>query len=115
MTDSDSAGGTAPQRRRRHPVWGRETPHKNPNFIGREKELADLRSYLLADSAALIGQPVQAVYGLGGVGKTELAAEYAHRFRDEYDLVWWIRAEREDGIAAALIGLGTRLGLENFR
>jgi tetratricopeptide (TPR) repeat protein len=60
----------------------------------------------------MIGQPVQAIYGLGGIGKTELAAEYAHRFRDDYDLVWWIRAEREESINAALVSLGHRLGLE---
>ena len=123
MTSPASSVGDASMPRRRHVYWGREIPFRNRNFIGREKELADLRSFLLADSTALIGQPaqtptgqpVQAVYGLGGVGKTELAAEYAHRYRNEYELVWWIRAEREENIAAALIGLGTRLGLDNFQ
>ena len=108
------AAVTAPPRRR-NALWGWEIPFRNRNFVGREQELADLRSFLLAGSTALIGQPVQAVYGLGGVGKTELAAQYAHRYRDEYDLVWWICAEREESITAAFIGLGTRLGLENFR
>jgi tetratricopeptide (TPR) repeat protein len=123
MTSPASSAGDAALPRRRHAIWGREIPFRNRNFIGRKKELEDLRSFLLADSTALIGQPVQTptgqpvqtVHGLGGVGKTELAAEYAHRYRGEYDLVWWIRAEREENIAAALIGLGTRLGLENFR
>src|SRR5260370_3767226 len=114
MTDPVSAPGKAVPRRR-HRVWGREIPHRNTDFIGREKELADLHKYLADHSAALIGQPVQALYGLGGIGKTELAAEYAHRFRDDYDLVWWIRAEREETITGALVALGTRLGLEEFR
>ncbi len=115
MTSPAPSVGDAAVPRRRRAIWGKEIPFRNPNFIGREKELAELHSFLEDDSAALIGQPMQTVHGLGGVGKTELAAEYAHRYRDEYDLVWWIRAEREDGIAAALVGLGTRLGLENFR
>ena len=37
---------------------------------------------------------VQTLYGLGGVGKTQLALEYAHRFAADYDLIWWIDAEQ---------------------
>lgn len=114
MTGPGSSSGDATPPRGRQPVWGREIPIRNRNFIGREEELATLRSQLLAGSTALIGQPVQALYGLGGVGKTELAAEYAHRYRHEYDLVWWIRAEREEAITAALVALGTRLDLQEF-
>jgi len=87
MTDPTNSASSGGAHRMRHAVWGREIPFRNPHFIGREKELADLRAHLLADSTALIGQPVQAVYGLGGVGKTELAAEYAHRYREHYDLL----------------------------
>ncbi len=116
MTTTDrgySTTGTVS--RGRVQVWGREIPFQNPHFIGRDEELALLRSHLLTDSTALISHPVQALYGLGGVGKTELAAEYANRYRSEYDLVWWIRAEREEAITAAFVALGTRLGLEEFR
>jgi tetratricopeptide (TPR) repeat protein len=117
MTSPASSAGDADLPRRRRAIWGREIPFRNPDFIGRADELAVLHSFLggKPSSTALIGHPVETVHGLGGVGKTELAAEYAHRYRHEYDLVWWIRAEQEDSIAAALIGLGTRLGLENFQ
>jgi hypothetical protein len=69
---------------------------------------------LTSGSPAVIRQPPQALYGLGGIGKTEIAAEYAHRFSSEYDVVWWIRADQEDSIRSALVGLGRRLGLQDF-
>ena len=54
-----------------------------------------MREKLLAGDRAV----VQALHGMGGVGKTQLAVEYAHRFAAGYDLVWWITAEQ-----AGLIG-----------
>ena len=47
----------------------------------------------------------QALYGLGGVGKTQLALEYAHRFMADYDLVWWVPSERSEEISVALAEL----------
>jgi transcriptional regulator with XRE-family HTH domain/tetratricopeptide (TPR) repeat protein len=101
--------------RNRHVVWSRDIPFRNRHFIGRERELAELRAGLVADSSVLISQPAQAVFGLGGVGKTELAAEYAHRYRDDYDIVWWMRAERQETIETGFIALGQRLGLPGIR
>ena len=101
--------------RRRAVAWSREIPFRNPHFTGRERELRAIRDRLSADSAALISQPPQAIYGLGGVGKTEIAAEYCHRYGQDYDVVWWIRAEQEDTLRNALIALGQRLGLSGFR
>jgi tetratricopeptide (TPR) repeat protein len=101
--------------RRRYAIWGREIPFRNPHFTGRTKELEALRRRLNEGSPAVLGQPPQPLYGLGGVGKTEIAAEYAHRFRDDYDLVWWIRAEQADTIINALIALGQQLSLPDFR
>ncbi|MFI6298999.1 FxSxx-COOH system tetratricopeptide repeat protein [Nonomuraea sp. NPDC050790] len=106
------SGDPAP--RPRHVVWGREVPFRNPNFTGRARVLAELRERLTRDATALLNQPPQPVYGLGGIGKTEVAAEYAHRFRGDYDLVWWIRAEREETIINALIALGKRMRLDDF-
>jgi tetratricopeptide (TPR) repeat protein len=108
--ESRDSGG----RRRRSLIWGSEVPFRNPHFIGRETELQKLHEQLASGVTAVIRQPPEALYGLGGVGKSEIAAEFAHRFSSEYDVVWWIRADQEDSIRGALIGLGRRLGLRDF-
>ncbi len=69
-------------------VWN--VPARNPGFTGRDDLLAEVRERLLAGDRAV----VQALYGMGGVGKTQLAAEYAHRFAGAYDLAWWIEPSR---------------------
>jgi tetratricopeptide (TPR) repeat protein len=96
-------------------IWGREIPFRNRHFTGRTRQLAELRERLLAASTAIIGQPVMPLYGLGGVGKTEIAAEYAHRYRDEYSLCWWVRSEQRDLIVNSLLNLGRMMQLRDFR
>ncbi|MFD0521294.1 FxSxx-COOH system tetratricopeptide repeat protein [Paractinoplanes durhamensis] len=80
-------------------VWN--VRRRNPAFTGREAELAGLRQRLCSGDRAL----VQALHGIGGVGKTELVVEYAHLFANEYDLVWWIDAERPELIGEQLAAL----------
>ncbi|HVS41184.1 MAG TPA: NB-ARC domain-containing protein, partial [Candidatus Dormibacteraeota bacterium] len=77
-------------------------PRVVAHFTGRDTELARLEEALGERHQAVI---TQTVTGLGGVGKTQLAAAYAHRHVDEYEVVAWVRAE-DGGIAdlAALAG-----------
>jgi hypothetical protein len=86
-------------------VWG-SVPLRNAAFTGREKLLAAVRETLLAGDRAV----VQALHGVGGVGKTQLAAEYAHRFAADYDVVWWINAGRAGLIGGQVAGLANELG-----
>ena len=98
-------------------IWGSEIPFRNPDFVGREEQLIALRGQLETGGPAVITQPSEPVtkhppgtlFGLGGVGKTEIATEYAHRYQHEYDIVWWVRADQEDSIRASLVALGRRL------
>jgi DNA-binding SARP family transcriptional activator len=99
---------TADIRRERFPgVWN--APPRNPRFTGRSDLLDDLHRRLRGSAGVL---SVQALYGMGGVGKTQLAVEYAHRYAADYDIVWWIDAEQPVLIPAQLVTLADRLGLD---
>jgi NB-ARC domain len=76
------------------------------HFTGRDAELDAIDAALgVADRAVV----TQAITGLGGVGKSQLAVRYVHQHADEYDIVAWIRAE--DGGIADLSELAAELGL----
>ncbi|NUT40685.1 MAG: tetratricopeptide repeat protein [Thermoactinospora sp.] len=78
-------------------VWN--VPARNAAFTGRAAVLDSLRRELTGGAQAVVLP--QALYGLGGVGKTQVALEYAHRFRADYDVVWWISAENQERIHTA--------------
>jgi tetratricopeptide (TPR) repeat protein len=89
--------------------------HDAAAFVGRERELADLRELLWnggtaaltrADAKGLIDEAV--LRGMGGIGKTTLARAYAFRHRGDYHAVWWLRAESEETLIEDLIELGAR-------
>ncbi|HEY3606360.1 MAG TPA: FxSxx-COOH system tetratricopeptide repeat protein [Pseudonocardiaceae bacterium] len=89
-------------------VWG-GVPPRNPNFTGREELLEQLNQRL--EPGATTAVLPQALHGLGGVGKSQLAVEYAYRHRGDFDVIWWIPAELPVQIQSSLMELGQRLGL----
>lgn len=87
------------------PVW--HVPTRNASFIGRNEILEQLHDKLIGTSTPVV-LPA-ALHGLGGVGKTQVAQEYAHRFMADYDVVWWLQSEQRDMINSHLADLAPHL------
>ena len=85
-------------------------PSRNLTFTGRGPLLERLRDHFTAGPATAV--PSQVLYGLGGMGKTQTALEYAHRHKSAYDVVWWIDAAQPGYIRSALADLAPALDLE---
>lgn len=88
-------------------VWGK-VPPQNKNFTGRGELLAALREGIVNQVTAVVPH---ALHGMGGVGKTQMAVEYAYRYRDDYDLVWWIPADQPVLVRSTLAALAPHLNL----
>jgi hypothetical protein len=88
-------------------VWG-NIPPRNPNFTGRADLLRLLHQQIQGGTTAVLPH---ALHGMGGVGKSHLAVEYVYQHQGEYDLIWWIPAERATQIGASLVELAHRMNL----
>jgi tetratricopeptide (TPR) repeat protein len=86
--------------------------HPNPYFVGRKATLAEVHHQLTAADASR-GRVV--LTGLGGVGKSQLAAEYAYRHRRGYDLVWWVRGTQPTSLSSDYAALASQPPLAELK
>ena len=92
------------------------TPHwlvplpRNPYFTGREGVLKALHAQLGVGHRVALTQS-SVLHGLGGIGKTQVALEYAYRHALEYSAVFWIGAETEESIVSSLLRVASVLRL----
>jgi len=93
------------------PIWNIPYP-RNSFFLGRDKLLEErLHTQLQAGQTTALSQSPQAISGLGGIGKTQLAVEYAYRYHQDYEAVLWARAETREELIASYSTLATLLKL----
>jgi tetratricopeptide (TPR) repeat protein len=97
-------GSTTPER-----VW--MVPYRrNGFFTGRETLLTVLHTRFMTNRTAVLTQG-QAINGLGGIGKTQIAVEYAYRHRDAYRFVLWTNAATHDTLISAFVTVADGLQL----
>jgi tetratricopeptide (TPR) repeat protein len=85
-------------------IWWK-VPARNPVFTGRDGLLVKVREQMLGGDRVV----VQVLRGRGGMGKTQLAVQYAHLFAGDYDIVWWVDAEQPELIGDQLGALAVEL------
>src|SRR5450755_158956 len=91
------------------PVWYIPYP-QNPLFTGREELLTQLATTLHAGQPTALSQP-QAISGLGGIGKTQLALEYAYRYRQDYQAILWAQTDTRENLTSSYLTIATLLDL----
>lgn len=94
------------------PLWS--VPYsQNTYFTGRESLLEQLHCAL---SSGYTGSAMRkrAISGLGGVGKTQIALEYAYRYHGGYKAVFWIRAESRETLLADFMRIACLLNLIQY-
>jgi len=70
---------------------------RNRQFVGRNQSLARLH-LLLAAHPAEQNLNVVVIQGIGGVGKTQLASEYAYRYQNHFSSIFWISGANEQSV-----------------
>ncbi len=89
------------------PTWN--VPyHRNTFFTDREDILTHLHTTFTKGKSVIL---VQAISGLGGIGKTQIAVEYAYRHREEYKVILWAKAESPEILASDFMGIAELLNL----
>ena len=96
------------------PLYWNIPYQRNPFFTGREALLPHLREMLTRDGALALVQsqhPSLAISGLGGIGKTQTAVEYAYCYHQVYEAVFWIKADTRENLLMDFMAIAMLLDL----
>jgi tetratricopeptide (TPR) repeat protein len=84
---------------------------QNPYFTGREKYLEELSQSLANEFS---GQKIFALVGIGGIGKTQIALQHAHRSENIFRYVWWLHSEDPATLLNDYLGIAEDLKLPKW-
>jgi tetratricopeptide (TPR) repeat protein/transcriptional regulator with XRE-family HTH domain len=110
-TSSLSPKPTTSVEDRSPPIWNLPF-RRNPYFTGREDILRRLYDTLHQGRNIAV---MQVISGLGGVGKTQTAIEYAYRYREHYQAVLWLQASTQHELSTSVADLAEALRISESR
>ncbi|KAK4077059.1 uncharacterized protein Triagg1_4026 [Trichoderma aggressivum f. europaeum] len=87
-------------------------PLRNAKFFGRESILNEI-DHVLRNNQSAIGPIAITLSGLGGIGKSQIAREYAYRWKEQYDIILWIASETALSLDQSLRKAAVELKLDN--
>lgn len=76
-----------------------------PYFTARESELRQIRQNLSSDGS----RKVVVLYGLGGIGKTQLAIKYAKQHQEDYSALLWLNAKDETSTSSSFAQIAKQI------
>lgn len=77
---------------------------RNPFFTGRQAVLQQLHTYLFLEQD-MTSHRSRALNGLGGIGKTQVAVEYAYRYASDYTAVFWVNAQTQESLLESFMAI----------
>lgn len=82
-----------------------EAAVETPKFVARRAELEEMHKHLDGES----GRKVIVLLGLGGIGKTQLAMQYAKKHKDEYSALLWLNAKDETSLQSSFVAAARQI------
>ncbi|KAL8897325.1 MAG: hypothetical protein Q9207_007268 [Kuettlingeria erythrocarpa] len=84
--------------------------HRNMTFTGQDSKLTSLHQCINPADASTRSKSCT-LYGIGGVGKTQIALEYTYKYREQYECIFWLRAAQNIELLNSYGTMGRKLGL----
>ncbi len=78
-------------------------------FVGRNTEITTLAQLMIPSSTNNMHRKVCLLHGIGGVGKSQLAAEFARKHQENFSAIFWIAGSTKEKLRRSIAALAQRL------
>ena len=78
-------------------------------FVGRDAEITRLAQLMISSPKGDIRRKVCVLHGIGGVGKSQLAVEFARKYQKDFSAVFWIASSTKERLKRSIAALAQML------